>query len=88
MKRATVVLLLLLATCQLSSRADSSSCTIGIFVAEKKNVTITVPCVQRGDLIDMVSTYFGRGDKAATERFARVFAEGGEITLKITTAGR
>jgi hypothetical protein len=64
---------------------QQEACKISVFVGERKSVTVTIPCMARDDEIEVISTFFGRGDEAAKKRFESVLKDAGEITLTITS---
>ena len=46
---------------------------------------VTIPHIKRDDMIELISTFFGRGDQAAKQRFDKVLGEAAELTLVLTT---
>jgi hypothetical protein len=60
-------------------------CPIQILVGTHKSVTVTFPCMDRAQIVDLVSDFLARGDEAAKERFQNLLKDSGDITMKMTT---
>lgn len=74
---------------QLTVQAQKpESCEIQILVMEHKDVEVTVPCIARQDVIDVLSTFFAKGDDQAKKKIGKVLTDGGDVTLRITSKAK
>jgi hypothetical protein len=64
---------------------EPSDCPVEVVVGPEKDIIVRVGCVQRDDVVGIVSTFFSRGDKDTKAKFDAVLAKSGEVTLEITT---
>lgn len=63
--------------------AASDPCPVGVLVEAGPSIHVTVPNMGRQNLLDVVTTFFGRGKPSPEMREA--FARGKDITVTLTT---
>jgi hypothetical protein len=64
---------------------EPSDCPFEVVVGLGKDIIVRVGCVQRDDVVGIVSTFFSRADKDTKAKFDAVLAKSGEVALEITT---
>lgn len=75
----------LLALCALLAAGQPQPPPIQINVGPGTAVEVRIPRIAKKDLRDIVSTFFGRGDEAARQRFEQVFGKSESLTLVLTS---
>lgn len=83
--RQLLISLLLLSVLPLTGQEPANPCEIQVIVLEKKAVFVKVPCVSKKDLVELVSTFFGRDDRKAKAKFRELLGESSEVTLQLSS---
>ena len=71
------------AVCAAPTTGDQ--CAVQLLVGDGKSVEVVVPCVDREDVTDIVSTFFSRDNKDTKAKFQALLKKAGDLTLTITT---
>lgn len=58
---------------------------IEIFVGAGKDLTLTIPTMNRNQLIEIIGDFLGRDYKDPTRNLKQLLNSAGEITLVVTT---
>jgi hypothetical protein len=70
----------------LSPTASPERCSnIQVNIQAGNDIEVRIPCVRRDDIIDILATFFGRGDEAAKAKLEKALQSGGQVTLEITS---
>ena len=84
----TLVMILLLG-CAIPLGADQQrSCPVDIRVGEDKSLLVRFSCMEKGQLAEIVSVVFSRGDEKAKANFEQILGESPDLTLELTTKRR
>jgi len=58
---------------------------IEIYVGPGTEVRVTIPNIAKADLVDIISTFFGKGDEKAKTNFSAVIGKASDLTFVLTT---
>jgi len=58
---------------------------IQIYVGPGTEVRVTVPNIAKADLVDIISTFFSKGDEKAKTNFNAVIGKSSAVTFVLTT---
>ena len=64
---------------------ETSDCTPEILVGPRRSLTITVPCIDHADLVQVAATFFSKNKPRTKSSFVEQLTKSDDITLTLTS---
>lgn len=77
----TIIVVLAVTAAFLLGQAIPEDRTIQITVWDGNELVVTVPNIVKRDMVDIVGTFFGKGDEQQAAKFKRLVGESKRVTL-------
>ncbi|SRR5258708_5839854 len=84
MTRFMIVLLFALFACSETNGEDSAVCAMQLIVGTGNSIRVRLPCMDRADVIGVISTFLSRGGDS--KKVEAILKTAGEVTLELTSS--
>jgi len=79
------LILIILSLATIGCGSETNQVPIKIIVGPRADVNVIVPNMSKKDLVEVISTFFSKGDEKSKVRFDSVIGKASEVTLTLTT---